>query len=90
MENLVELIGMIAAVLTTLSFLPQVIKTYKDKSAESLSMIMLVAFITGVCLWLVYGLLIHSMPLIASNIVTAILGGTLIYFKVTYGKKSLI
>ena len=90
MENLVELIGMIAAVLTTLSFLPQVIKTYKDKSAESLSMIMLVAFITGVCLWLLYGLLIHSTPLIASNLVTAILGGTLIYFKIVYRKNSLV
>jgi len=88
MKMYIEIIGMIAAVLTTLSFLPQVIKTYKDKSADSLSMVMLVAFLIGVLLWLVYGVMKNSMPLILANFITAILGSTLIYFKVVYSKKS--
>ena len=87
MKMYIEIIGMVAAVLTTLSFLPQVIKTYKEKSADSLSMLMLVAFLLGVILWFVYGVMKNSMPLILANLITAILGSMLIYFKVVYSKK---
>lgn len=87
MKMFIEGIGMIAAILTTLSFLPQVIKTYKEKTADSLSMVMLVVFFIGVLLWLVYGILKNSMPLILANTITAILGSTLIYFKIVYSKK---
>ena len=83
----VESIGTIAAVLTTLSFLPQVIKTYKEKNAENLSMLMLVVFFLGVLLWLVYGIVKHSLPLIIANIITGILTVVLIYFKVLYASK---
>ena len=88
MKMFIEGIGMLAAVLTTLSFLPQVIKTYKEKTAESLSMLMLVVFLSGVILWFIYGVMKNSMPLILANLITAVLGGTLIYFKVVYSKKS--
>ena len=87
MGILVESIGTIAAVLTTLSFLPQVIKTYKEKNAENLSMLMLVVFFLGVLLWLVYGIVKHSLPLIIANIITGILTVVLIYFKVLYSSK---
>lgn len=84
METFVESIGMIAAVLTTISFLPQVVKTYKDKSAENLSMTMLVVFLLGVGLWLVYGVFKNSNPLIVANSITLVLAGLLLFFKINY------
>ncbi len=55
-------LGYIAATLTTLSFVPQVWKTYKSRSARDLSLSMLLAFSVGVFLWLVYGLAIGATP----------------------------
>jgi len=83
-----ELIGSIAAILTTISFLPQVIKTYKEKSAENLSATMLLVMTSGVILWLIYGILKNSFPLIAGNVITLVLTSILIYFKFSYSKKS--
>ncbi|WP_298310870.1 SemiSWEET family sugar transporter [uncultured Aquimarina sp.] len=84
MINPVEILGLIAAILTTAAFLPQVYKTWKTKSAESLSMSMLLIFESGVLCWLVYGYLIGSLPVILANFVTAISGFLLLYFKFRY------
>ena len=80
----VNLIGSIAGTLTTISFMPQVIKTYKSKSAKDLSLGMFSLFCVGIVLWLVYGLLNHDLPVIISNVVTLILSSTLLYFKLKY------
>lgn len=66
----VTLIGHAAGVLTTISFLPQVIKAWRTRSTGDLSLVMLLAFLTGLGLWLVYGLAIGSMPLVLANGVT--------------------
>ena len=87
MSVFIESIGSVAAVLTTISFLPQVIKTYKEKSAENLSMLMLVLLLIGVVLWLIYGLFKNSYPLIIANAVTMILTFLLVFFKIKYSKK---
>ena len=87
MSIFIESIGSVAAVLTTISFLPQVIKTYKEKSAENLSMLMLVLLLIGVVLWLIYGLFKNSYPLIIANAVTMILTFLLVFFKIKYSKK---
>ncbi|EKE78095.1 SemiSWEET family sugar transporter [Oceanibaculum indicum] len=71
--DLVELVGGIAAVLTTLSFLPQVLKAWRSRSARDVSLLMLLLFLAGVLLWLCYGLALGSMPLILANAVTAVL-----------------
>jgi len=84
MINPVEILGLVAAILTTAAFLPQVYKTWKTKSAESLSMSMLLIFESGVLCWLVYGYLIGSLPVILANFVTAISGFLLLYFKFRY------
>jgi len=65
-----ELIGTLAATLTTLSFLPQVAKTWQTRSAADFSWIWLVAFAAGLALWLVYGIALVSLPLIAANGIT--------------------
>ncbi len=84
MINPIEILGLVAAILTTAAFLPQVYKTWKTKSADSLSVSMLFIFVTGVLCWLIYGFLIHSIPIILANLVTAISGFLLLYFKYRY------
>jgi len=84
MINPIEILGLVAAVLTTASFLPQVYKTWKTKSTDSLSLTMLIVFVIGVCCWLVYGVLIGSFPIVLANFITAISGILLLYFKVRY------
>ena len=65
-----ELIGSVAAVLTTLSFLPQVIKTWTSRSATDISWTWLIGFSAGLSLWLVYGFALPSWPLILANGIT--------------------
>lgn len=79
-----EIVGLVAAVLTTYSFVPQVYKTWKSKSTESLSLSMYILFFIGVMLWLVYGFYLNSLAMILSNIVTGILALFLIVLKLRY------
>ena len=83
--SLVMLTGMVAAVLTTVAFLPQVIRTWRTRSTSDISLGMFVAYVTGIALWLVYGLMIHDMPLIASNAVTLVLSGAILLLKLRHG-----
>jgi MtN3 and saliva related transmembrane protein len=82
----VEIIGLIAAILTTSAFLPQVYKTWKTKNAKSLSMPMLLLFFIGIILWFIYGILLNSLSLIIANGVTVLSYAFLIYFKIVYNK----
>lgn len=83
--SLIMLTGMVAAVLTTVAFLPQVIRTWRTRSTSDISLGMFVAYVTGIALWLVYGLMIHDVPLIASNAVTLVLSGTILLLKLRHG-----
>lgn len=74
MINWVEILGLVAATCTTISFIPQVIKTYRMKSGKGVSMGMYSIFLFGVALWLVYGLIIKNWPIILSNMITLSLG----------------
>ena len=67
---LTDLVGTLAATLTTLSFLPQVAKTWQTRSAADFSWVWLLSFAAGLALWLVYGLALMSWPLIVANGVT--------------------
>jgi MtN3 and saliva related transmembrane protein len=80
----IQLIGLAAGTLTTIAFIPQVVKTYKSRSAKDLSLGMFSIFTTGIALWLTYGILINDVPVIASNMVTLALAATLLYFKITF------
>jgi MtN3 and saliva related transmembrane protein len=84
MIDIYEIIGLIAAVLTTSSFVPQVVKAWKSKNTESLSLSMYLAFFVGVMLWLVYGIHINSFAMILANTVTAFLALLLIILKLKY------
>lgn len=69
----ITLIGMLAGTLTTLAFLPQVIKTWRSRSATDISTSMLLLFSIGLILWLVYGIAIDALPIILANTVTLLL-----------------
>jgi len=80
----VETLGMIAGTLTTIAFVPQVLKIYQSKSAKDVSYLMFSIFSTGIVLWLLYGILIGSAPIIASNVVTLTLAVIIIVLKIRY------
>lgn len=82
--NIVQLLGLTAGSLTTVAFLPQVIKTWKTRSAKDLSLGMFSLFCLGVVLWLIYGIMVQDIPVIAANLLTLLLASTLLFFKLRF------
>jgi len=80
-----EIVGLVAAFLTTLAFLPQVIHTIRTRSTHDISLRMYSLYTVGIFLWLVYGLLLRDMPLIAANAITLVLSGTILGLKLRHG-----
>ncbi len=83
----IEILGLIAAFLTTAAFLPQVYKTWKTKDVTALSFPMLILFFTGIILWFIYGFLLESLAMTLANGITIISAFLLIYFKIKYHNK---
>jgi MtN3 and saliva related transmembrane protein len=81
----IDLVGYLAATLTTAAFLPQVFKVWRSKSTKDLALPTLLSFIAGVGMWLLYGLLVQSPPIIAANAVTLVLNLIILRFKLKYG-----
>jgi MtN3 and saliva related transmembrane protein len=80
-----DIVGFMAASLTTLAFLPQVIKVWRSRSTKDISLPMLIAFIAGVALWLVYGVLVNGAPIVIANAVTLVLNLAILRFKLKHG-----
>lgn len=80
-----ELVGLVAGALTTSAFLPQVWRIWKTRSTKDISLGMYVVFVTGVGLWLIYGLLIGSLSVIAANAVTFVLALFILVMKLRCG-----
>ena len=80
-------VGSIAGTLTTLSFLPQVVRVYTLRSARDLSYGYLGMFATGVALWFIYGLLIRSVPVIVTNLITLALVCAIVAMKRAFERK---
>lgn len=83
---MIEILGYISATITTIAFLPQIIKTFKTKSAKDVSMGMFVLFTTGVFLWIIYGILTNTIPVLIANAVIFCLSLTQIILKIKYDK----
>ena len=83
----VEFFGYFAAILTTLAFIPQLIKTLKTKKAEDVSLTTLIMFLTGVAAWIIYGIQIASKPILIANIITFLLNFLILVFKLIYSKE---
>lgn len=76
------MVGYIAATLTTISFIPQVIQVVKTKDTSSISLGMYTLFVVGVAMWLVYGLVIGDLPMIISNAITTVLSSVILGYKI--------
>lgn len=82
--NLTDLIGTLAAVLTTISFLPQALHTFRTKDVRGISLGMYSAFTLGVAMWLVYGLLLGAWPVVIGNVITLALASAILVMKLRY------
>ena len=80
---MVDLIGSIAAFLTTTSFLPQAWQVYKTRDTHSLSLHMFIMFTIGVALWMVYGIFLEAWPMIIANVITLVLASYILFMKIT-------
>ena len=81
----VELLGLAAALLTTLCWIPQGLKTIRTRETHSISLMTQSAFALGIVFWLVYGLLREDLPLILANSVSLVLVGTILIMKLRFG-----
>jgi MtN3 and saliva related transmembrane protein len=82
--TLTDLIGTIAAVLTTISFLPQALHTFRTKDVRGISLGMYSAFTLGVAMWLVYGLMLGAWPVVIANLITLALASAILVMKLRY------
>lgn len=85
MNTTASAVGYAAAILTTISFVPQVLKVWRTRSAKDVSLGMYSLFTLGIFTWLVYGALIESWPVILANFITLILAGTVLAMKLRFG-----
>ena len=82
----VDVLGYVAGLLTTLTFLPQVIKTVKEKSAKDVSLNMFLIAATNQVLWVIYGVLKKDLVIIMTNVLILVLSLTMIFLKLKFGK----
>lgn len=85
MPGKLDLLGYLAAILTTSAFVPQAIKTIRSRDTRAISLWMYMVFTAGVAFWLAYGVALGSRPIILANAVTLLLSATILALKVRYG-----
>ena len=84
--NWTQIIGLAAGVLTASSLIPQVLKTLKEKKAEDVSLLMLVILLSGIVLWIVYGIKREDLPIIATNSVSLLVNSIMIVLRIKFRK----
>lgn len=83
--KLVEFFGYLAAFLTTISFIPQVVQVWRSKHTKDISLGMYSIFTLGIVVWLIYGILLNAWPIIIANTITIFLAGSVLAMKLKYG-----
>ena len=81
-----ELVGYLAAALTTCSFIPQAWLTFRTRDVRGVSLGMYTAFTFGIALWLLYGLLLSAWPIVIANAITLALAAAILLMKLRYGR----
>lgn len=79
--SLADWVGMLAGVLTTVAFVPQVVKTWRTRQTRDISLSMWLLFSVGLVLWTAYGVMMQALPIVAANVVTLALAGTVLAIK---------
>ncbi|BAY18215.1 hypothetical protein NIES21_40590 [Anabaenopsis circularis NIES-21] len=82
--DFLTILGLFAGALTTIAFLPQMFKTWKSKSAKDVSFVMLITFMSGLLLWLVYGIALQALPIILANAISFIFNLIILCLKIRY------
>jgi MtN3 and saliva related transmembrane protein len=82
--DFLTLIGLAAATLTTTAFLPQMFQIWRTKSAKDVSFVMLITFIIGIFLWLIYGIYLQALPIIVANSLTLFFNLIILWLKIKY------
>lgn len=85
--ELPEIVGFSAGLCSMASFTPQIIKTWRERDARSISLRMYVVTVTGFALWVTYGLMIGSLPILATNIVCLTLSGLILAMKWRFSRR---
>jgi MtN3 and saliva related transmembrane protein len=85
-DMLVSIIGVVAAILTTSSFLPQMIRGYRTKSMHDVSRYLMSMFATGTVLWMVYGVYKSDLVIVGANAIATVFNVVLLFMKFSYGK----
>ena len=80
----IQILGLIAGTITSITFLPQVIRLWKTKSVKDISMLMMLLLILGTSLWLTYGLLLKDIAIIYTNVMVLVMSLIMFYFKIRY------
>lgn len=83
----IVVLGLAAGALTTASFVPQLVKVWRTKSAEDISMGMFATFCVGVALWLIYGITVRDVAIVAANGVTLVLALAIVVLKIRYAHR---
>ena len=86
-SDYIQIIGIGAGILTSVSMLPQIIKTFKEKKAEDLSIVMILVLISGISGWIWYGILRNDLPIIFTNCFSLFLNVILLFFRFKYADK---
>ncbi len=81
----VTLVGLLAGTLTTIAYVPQVLKSWRSGSTSDVSLPMFAIMVSGVTLWLIYGAFVPDIPIMAANGVTLLLAGTILVLKIKNG-----
>jgi MtN3 and saliva related transmembrane protein len=82
--NITQIVGIVAGILTAISMLPQLIKIVKEKKAEDISITMLLVLLTGLALWIVYGVMREDLPIIATNSFSVLVNITIVVLRIKY------
>ena len=82
--SVVTILGLVAGTLTTLSFLPQLLKAWKSRSTHDISIGMFSLLAAGITLWIVYGVVTSDLPVIVANVVSLVLVGLILALKLRY------
>lgn len=85
--DFVEILGLTAGLLTSISSFPQLVKIIKEKKAEDVSKLMFWALVAGVALWAVYGFLKNDLPIIITNIISLVLNFIVLILRYKYSRK---
>lgn len=85
----IDFIGYVAATCTTLSFLPQLVRVLRLRSARDISLGMFLIFSVGTALWLIYGFYVHSKPVMVANAVTFVLAMSILVMKLRFDRNAM-